>query len=313
MVRLLVSRVLGFLRVMLGIHPDVPANDGAIVLFGLAILFTFLCGFFVIVAALGTIWTGYFLVILVTLYLFFDALYAAWRSAFYRHTVRVEHTAKSNGGTAGIWRYGEYVGAGFVLLSLLIPALVVYHVSLPYGLGKFTVNPSSMFVAADLTVAILAGSSIIKLRSVPSRPRTAHNNVLLLLCFASTISMMGALTEEARGQMAVPEGLFWTYVSILVSYAAHNVVLSILCPACQQKRPGHLAVLAVGFFGAGLLFAYGVGVLTVIPALLMPFVMVTGLILFASVSFRYFLEEPFVRFFLGKNAEKPSDPDGLGE
>lgn len=311
MLRKMVRRLVWVLRLVLGIHPEVPANDTGVVLFASVVLFTGLVAYCIVKATLGAVFIVHFLPLLVAAYLFADAFYAVWRSIFYRHTVRVDVTARTNGGSAGIWRYGEYVGIAFVLLTLALPVLVAFKVALPFGWGMFMVNRAETFVAADITVGILAASSIAKLWAVPTRPRVAHNTLLLILCFATTASMLVLLFEEARGGPEVPEGSFWSYTTILASYAVHNAILSIVCPQCRQRRPGHLAALAVLFFTVAIFAALGIfGALPAIPNLLLSFFVTTIGILLVSGILKYLLEEPIVRAFLGADTHTENNGNG---
>lgn len=297
----MLHRMYRLLRSVLGIHPRVKANDGALVTFSWAVLFTFALGWFLLRAMTGSETARFFaLPIILGLYVVAEFGHAIWSGLFYRHKVRVEAETNGNGAdAAGLWRGGEYVGAGFSTFLILLITLTVYRVSvaLPFvGTLYFHVLFEEVFVALAITVGILAGSSTVKLITVPSRPRLAHNTVLLFLCFAITVSAMAIFVHDARAKTSFPDDMLWLYAFVLSSYAAHNVTLRILCPSCRQRRPGHLAALSVALFaGAIVLFSTEFGLLERIPQLLFGFGAITMIILVASVAFNYFLEEPVVK------------------
>ncbi|OHA48145.1 MAG: hypothetical protein A2806_00710 [Candidatus Terrybacteria bacterium RIFCSPHIGHO2_01_FULL_48_17] len=306
-----VSSCLQGFRAFLGIHPRAQANDvGSVAFLGMIVL-SVLVAYFITVASTGNAFVAVFVLpTCAAAYVLSDIVYSTWQSVFHRHRVRIEAESKTNDGyqKAGIWRLGEYVGAAVATLTLLIPALVAYRITAPLPFGwddiTFKLNPKEMFVVLDVTVGILAASSIAKLVSVPYRPRVAHNNVLLFLCVVSTITIMAVLVQDARGRAVFPEDLSWSYLIILASYASHNVMLSILCPNVRQKRPGHIVAFGVYLFFAALLVVFaGTNMLVRIPSALFAFYAITLLVMLISGVFRYLLEEPLVKVVFKRNEE----------
>lgn len=302
-------------RILLGLHPKVQANDiGSVGFLGMVFL-SCLIVFFVVAATVGNTTIAIFILpTAAAAYVLGDSVYGTWESVFYRHKVRLEAETKNNGQEkTGIWRYGEYVGAFVATLMLLLPALVAYDVRmpLPFGWGglEFQTNPEELFVVLDFTVGILAASSIAKLVSIPARPRIAYNSVLLYLCVVCTASIMAILIQDARGFISFPQDLVWSYAVILSGYASHNMMLSILCPKVRQRRPGHLVAFSVYLFLGAILSAVAVGTLVRVPTALFSFFAITLLVMLASGTFRYLLEEPLVKLVLGKNGSRTDPPD----
>ena len=282
-----ISRIaLRITRSVLGLHPEVPANDGAVVLFvllqGAQILFVVISFY-----AATTRETVRLAALPVALwaYLCLNGLYSAYTTVYHPAKERVAETS-GGGFSDGLWRVGEQICATFVAIEgFLIPTLAAFGVWIR-GDGTIEKGPPEAFTAASTGVGILAASSILKMIVAPSPRRLGHNTILLRLCAVASLLSGALLFNEFRGGAQVPMGMASLYGTILIAYGAHNVVFGLLCPDCSQRNPGHLIGLSFGILLLTILGLYFFGAGVALPGTLFEFLVVTALVMFVSSSAR---------------------------
>lgn len=330
MVRIKCRNVCSFmsklLNVLLARDPNHPHNDAAVSLFICIVALTGLTSFIMVLSAIGRTWAEPVLMLTIAMYAIVHVAYDVTNTLSYRSKVREERQLqredafKEENASPLLrqrpWRLGEYVGAGFISLMLLILVLVGLNAPLPFGWGRFHVTPPGVEIAANLTLFLLAAFSLTKLAAVPERPRTPRNRMLLILSFQASVAIWFLLGIAAiTGNETSLEEAFWVYLAALGVYVSHNMVHSgvlkriygIEAARKSQQRPGHWVGIVTILWCGTIILGYAVGLFPYLPLEVLPVAGITAIIFAVSVGLLQFFEDPVSRWFIYWSRKKKDD------